>query len=504
MNRPPSIIDLFASMRLAVTLLVMLAIASVIGTLVKQGEPFQNYVVKFGPFWAEVFERLGIFNLYSTGWFVALLLLIAFSLTLCLIRQASSGQRMMNARRWGYFLLHGGILIILAGVFIDTHPLLRFKLLSGQIQPVPFDQMPDQAPDEAWLPANEGAFQAPLRLSPREKTDHVFLTGKQGYLIQKLPFTIALERFEIQYYDNGMPSGYVSHIALLDDQGQLIKRQPVSVNRPLSHAGHTLYQSTYDDGGSLMTFMARRPGTRQAIRKTMQVGESIQVRLGNQNLRLTITDFHLHTVIQKRGGRTLNRGPRMTYSLMDETGRRTHYESYMSPQRSDGLSYAWLAMKADAWPIQRILAIPLLKGGTDAFWQGWNRLMSRQEDSLEARLIQLFVHGGFNAVTQFVEQNFEQKQHEPIKKFYNSILLKQLHTVFSSLKDADARWVGEAIIAADAVATYRPELWLELTDFEQRLSSGLIVARRPGQPLVWTGALLLVIGIFLMLYTKRR
>ena len=48
-----------SSMRFAVSLLCILAIASIIGTVLQQNQPMQNYVVQFGPFWAEIFGFLG-------------------------------------------------------------------------------------------------------------------------------------------------------------------------------------------------------------------------------------------------------------------------------------------------------------------------------------------------------------------------------------------------------------------------------------------------------------
>jgi cytochrome c biogenesis protein len=48
------------SMNLAITLLVAVGIASIVGTVLKQNEAFQNYIVKFGPFWFEVFDTLGL------------------------------------------------------------------------------------------------------------------------------------------------------------------------------------------------------------------------------------------------------------------------------------------------------------------------------------------------------------------------------------------------------------------------------------------------------------
>ena len=52
--------ELLSSMRFAVSLLTVLAIASVIGTVLKQNEPYNNYLNQFGQFWFPVFESLGL------------------------------------------------------------------------------------------------------------------------------------------------------------------------------------------------------------------------------------------------------------------------------------------------------------------------------------------------------------------------------------------------------------------------------------------------------------
>lgn len=52
-------------MRFAIALLTIICIASVIGTVVKQHEPYPNYVNQFGPFWAQVFDSLKLYSVYS-------------------------------------------------------------------------------------------------------------------------------------------------------------------------------------------------------------------------------------------------------------------------------------------------------------------------------------------------------------------------------------------------------------------------------------------------------
>ncbi len=79
-------IELLASMRFAIVLLSVISIASVIGTVVKQNEPTNNYVNKFGPFWAEVFASVDLFTVYSAWWFMLIMLFLVLSTSLCIIR----------------------------------------------------------------------------------------------------------------------------------------------------------------------------------------------------------------------------------------------------------------------------------------------------------------------------------------------------------------------------------------------------------------------------------
>jgi len=44
---------------LAITLLVAAGIASIVGTVLKQNEAFQNHIIKFGPFRFEVLTHSG-------------------------------------------------------------------------------------------------------------------------------------------------------------------------------------------------------------------------------------------------------------------------------------------------------------------------------------------------------------------------------------------------------------------------------------------------------------
>ncbi len=81
-------VELLSSMRFAISLLTLICIASIIGTVVKQHEPFNNYVNQFGPFWAEVFAAAGLYAVYSAWWFLLILAFLVASTSLCIARNA--------------------------------------------------------------------------------------------------------------------------------------------------------------------------------------------------------------------------------------------------------------------------------------------------------------------------------------------------------------------------------------------------------------------------------
>ncbi len=79
-------VELLSSMRFSISLLTIICIASVIGTVLKQNEPSTNYVNQFGPFWAEVFGDASLYSVYSAWWFLLILAFLVTSTSLCIAR----------------------------------------------------------------------------------------------------------------------------------------------------------------------------------------------------------------------------------------------------------------------------------------------------------------------------------------------------------------------------------------------------------------------------------
>ena len=79
-------VELLSSMRFSISLLSLICVASVLGTVLKQHEPSSNYVNQFGPFWAEVFGAMSLYTVYSAWWFLLILAFLVLSTSLCIAR----------------------------------------------------------------------------------------------------------------------------------------------------------------------------------------------------------------------------------------------------------------------------------------------------------------------------------------------------------------------------------------------------------------------------------
>src|SRR5690606_41910497 len=82
------IFELLGSMRFAVSLLMFICVASLIGTVLQQNQPASNYVDQFGPFWFELFDKFSIWHIYNSLWFLIIMAFLVVSTMICLIRHA--------------------------------------------------------------------------------------------------------------------------------------------------------------------------------------------------------------------------------------------------------------------------------------------------------------------------------------------------------------------------------------------------------------------------------
>lgn len=304
--------NFLGSMNLAVTLLVMLSIASVIGTVLQQNQTTQDYILKFGPFWTDVFSSLGLFHVYGAVWFVLVLVFLLLSTSVCVVRNTPGFMKEMRQYsekmslialqhqphntsfkssesleteqtktiallkkegfktkvhqrddgsvtvaglkgRWnrlGYLFTHLSIIVICIGALLDSNLLLKSREWSGSLIPETRSIELNKIPQTAWLGPENMSFRGSVNIPEGQSSDVLFLPYDNGFLVQKMPFKIEVTDFRIDYYDTGMPKNYQSDLVLTAPELDEPIVQTIEVNRPLYYKNYAIYQSSFGDGGS--------------------------------------------------------------------------------------------------------------------------------------------------------------------------------------------------------------------------------------------------------------
>ncbi|WP_423228551.1 cytochrome c biogenesis protein ResB [Pseudaquabacterium inlustre] len=311
------LLDLLASMRFAIALLTVICIASIIGTVVKQHEPYNNYVNQFGPFWAEVFDKVGLYAVYSAGWFLLILAFLVVSTSLCIARNTpkilsdlksfKEGVReqalrafhhkaggtlalapdaalqrvneLLTAQGWqaraqvrangtmvaarkgmankiGYLAAHSAIVLICLGGLFDGDLVVRAQMaLLGKRAYAGGGSIADVKPEHR-LPLANPTYRGNLLVSEGGRAGTAVISMSDGVVLQDLPFDVELKKFIVEYYDTGMPKLFASEVVVHDRDTGAKTAATVKVNEPLIHHGVAIYQSSFDDGGSQLTLRA--------------------------------------------------------------------------------------------------------------------------------------------------------------------------------------------------------------------------------------------------------
>lgn len=308
--------ELLSSMRFAIGLLTILAIASIIGTVLKQNEPYPNYAFEFGQFWFNVFETLGLYDVYHSSWFLVILSFLVISTSLCIIRNGpgfireiktykekasdsslaamkhsvllhteagydqailthylhqqgyrarlhtrEDGSVLIAAKKGsinklGYFFAHIALVIICIGGLMDGNLPLKLGEMLGQVVPETRDIPQSQIPAHSRLSTSNLSFRGNVTIPENKSADVIFINSGNGYLVQELPFTVTLKKFYVDYYSNGMPKLFASDIIVTDKATGKITKAQVKVNHPLIIDGIAIYQASFGDGGSPLRLKA--------------------------------------------------------------------------------------------------------------------------------------------------------------------------------------------------------------------------------------------------------
>ncbi|WP_367172269.1 cytochrome c biogenesis protein ResB [Aquabacterium sp.] len=674
------LLDLLASMRFAISLLTVICIASAIGTVVKQGEPLVNYVDQFGPYWAEVFGALGLYRVYSTGWFLLILAFLVVSTSLCVVRntprilvdwrthkeqvRASAlkafhhhaegtlaepldaaqarvqqvlgqqgwsikqdvrtgegkhgeqgvmfGARLGAANKLGYIAAHSAIVLICLGGLFDGDLLINVQTWAQGLQPF----KGQTEPPKGRLSEGNPAYRAQLFVPEGQRTDAAVVNLDKGMLVQPLPFEVELKQFKVEYYDTGMPKRFASDIVIHDARNKVSKPFTVEVNHPVVYDGVTIFQSSFEDGGSVVRLRplalgATGPATEVVstsvngaavrlpeawwkaqggqpvggdlslevtglrvinVENMAQAGRGAEAAAATDVRGVNLADLskHLGSGAKPAGDKTLvNIGPSVTYKLRDPAGQAREYQNFMVPVQLDGQSVFLLGVRDTPAEGFRYLRVP---ADEELGIQGWLRLRQALGDAalrkqaalrfsrmaapadradLQSQLaisaqraMDLFAGavpiqaaadavaaassgaeaaqagaaqpGGLQALSAFIEQVVPAADRERTSGTLIRILngglfelanLSRERAGLAPLKpdsEAAQRFMTQAVLSLSDAVFYPAPVVFALDGFEQKQASVFQVTRTPGRNVVYLGCVLLIIGVFAMLYIRER
>jgi cytochrome c biogenesis protein len=271
-NKGNIIWNFFASVKLALFSLFILAAASIIGTLIPQNDSPEKYVEYYGSGTAKLFKMLSFDDMYASWWFITMLVLFSTNLIVCTI------ERLPHI--WRVVALDN-----LANTKIERlRKMAVHKTYSVQSNPVQIKEAIQNIMDKAgWktqaaekdggtlLFSQQGAwtrlgviivhlsilvifagsligsffgFKASVMVPEGYTTDKVYSSEKDHATIPLKGFKIRCNQFDLTYYDTGMPKDYVSSLTVIRDDNTSFT-QEIEVNHPLQYAGLTFYQSSY-------------------------------------------------------------------------------------------------------------------------------------------------------------------------------------------------------------------------------------------------------------------
>jgi cytochrome c biogenesis protein len=358
-------VELVSSMRFAISLLTIIAIASVIGTVMKQNEPMPNYVNQFGPFWFEVFAKLGLYAVYSAWWFLLILATLLVSTSLCILRNApkmvrdmrswrehvreeslrnfhhktewvaplaraalagQTAERLRNAgyavklvekngatlvaakkgaaNKFGYIFAHSAIIVILLGGMLDSDLPIRFQ--EWFMGKTPFDGsgIIAQIPPQHRLGLGNPSFRGNTLIPEGQNSNTAILPQSNGVLVQDLPFTIHLNKFIIDFYSTGMPKLFASEVVIRDNETGDSFPATIKVNQPMIYKGVAVYQSSFEDGGSKLklTGFPMTGADAQAFQIAGEVGNATKLKHGNDTYSVEWSGFRPFNVENTSAG----------------------------------------------------------------------------------------------------------------------------------------------------------------------------------------------------------
>ncbi|MDH4405441.1 MAG: cytochrome c biogenesis protein ResB [Cyanobium sp. D14.bin.5] len=287
-----------SDLRVAIMLLLVIAVTSGVGTAIPQREPADLYHRLYDPQpWLGLLNGDGVLALqldhvYSSGWFLGLLAWLALALLLCSWRR--QWPALQAALRWIDYSTPRQLSKLSVAETLSTNtPKASLDQLAGllQRQGWQIQRHDDRLAARKGLLGRVGpllvhAGMVVLMLGAAwgalggQRAEQYLAPGRSLELMDSRgssQLTLALDHFSIQRDPAGRPEQFTSQLRILEGDGSggsLLKKAEISVNHPLRFQGVTLYQADW----ALATIslqLGKSPLLELPLQSFPQLGEQI-------------------------------------------------------------------------------------------------------------------------------------------------------------------------------------------------------------------------------------
>ncbi len=269
MKKKNPVFSFFSSVKLALFTLSLLAVTSIIGTVIPQKETFSWYAERYSEATAKIFQVLSIPDMYNSWWFLSLLTLLAINLIVCSIDRFPGVWKQIKADNLATDLKRISKMRLSNNWVSDKAADKLATELTSTLANKGWKTEKRKRDDALLLFAQKGAmsrtgvyivhasilvifvgaligelygFKGSIMLPESQTTNKIFEFGTGNSI--DLGFDVRCDRFDIELYDSGMPKAYRSHLTVLEE-GKIVLEKKIVVNGPLTYKGITFYQSSY-------------------------------------------------------------------------------------------------------------------------------------------------------------------------------------------------------------------------------------------------------------------
>jgi cytochrome c biogenesis protein len=294
--------NFFTSLKLAIFVIIILAIASIVGTLIEQNQPIDKYRQIYTDGAIRFFKALSLFDMYHSWWFLLLLVLFTVNLICCTVDRLPRVVRVVRNPK-----------TTLDGNLEKTLSLVDRWKKKGDLSKLA----------ETYQEAMGGGFARP-RVTENSGTFHLYaekgvvsrfgvyvthlsiivifigaIIGNvfgfkgfanivEGQSVRTIPtrggtnhvdlgFSVRCNRFWVDLYPSGQPKEYSSDLSVIEN-GREVMRKKIEVNDPLQYKGIWFYQSSYGPAGaSTVTVAVKSPESGQGNTISLSPGQKREI-----------------------------------------------------------------------------------------------------------------------------------------------------------------------------------------------------------------------------------